>query len=454
MAVVDKEKASKIRVWQFSFIAFATIVALAVAIFLGGLSKNRFMAAENQLENNYTRSFNNLAGNIQEMQCKLGKLRISSKLSSQVFLLTDIWRLSDSAQDNLSQLPSTLGERAQIMRFINQVGDYCYQLSQKAARGTPLSSAQDKTLETLYNQAKSINQGMLSIAERLREGDLQWVEMMRQAQKNGQKPAEVVEKFGNLDKLAVDYPAPIYDGPFSETLLKAKPKGLIGKPLSVSQVTQEVQRLWNWKVEYTGKVEGLIECYRYSVKLNDNRNGTLLMTNTGKPLLLTSDLSIAVSLKKANIEAMKADGRKLLENMGFTSMVSTYWDQTNDYAIINYAYIQDHVICYPDLVKVKIDNNGSIIGFDARNYWMAHVSRKLPAPNLTQDQAKSSVRAGLDIQKLRLVVIPTQTGQEVQCYEMTAQRGGEIYLIYLNAQTGEEEDILQLIQVEEGQLTQ
>jgi predicted nucleic acid-binding Zn ribbon protein len=52
-----------------------------------------------------------------------------------------------------------------------------------------------------------------------------------------------------------------------------------------------------------------------------------------------------------------------------------------------------------------------------------------------------------------MTLIPTETGQEVQSYEFNGMMLGREYYIYINAQTGAEERVLQVINTEQGPLT-
>ena len=60
----------------------------------------------------------------------------------------------------------------------------------------------------------------------------------------------------------------------------------------------------------------------------------------------------------------------------------------------------------------------------------------------------------LEVKECRLAVIPTDSVEEKLCYELACRSdSGENVLVYVNAMTGEEEDILILLTVEGGVLT-
>jgi germination protein YpeB len=98
-------------------------------------------------------------------------------------------------------------------------------------------------------------------------------------------------------------------------------------------------------------------------------------------------------------------------------------------------------------------DDGSVVGFDAMNYYMSHTQRTIGKPKLTQGQAEERVSLNLNIEQVRLAVIPLTGGKEVLTYEFMGNYGGNTYYVYINAQTGNEDQVLQIIETDEGKLT-
>ena len=53
----------------------------------------------------------------------------------------------------------------------------------------------------------------------------------------------------------------------------------------------------------------------------------------------------------------------------------------------------------------------------------------------------------------RLALIPTSSKGEVLTYEFKTKLGDDVFLVYINAQNGEEEQILKLLNLPNGTLT-
>ena len=119
----------------------------------------------------------------------------------------------------------------------------------------------------------------------------------------------------------------------------------------------------------------------------------------------------------------------------------------------NFAAQQEGVLLYPDLIKVQVRmDTGDVVGMEANNYWMNHVPRTLSAPALTVQEAAAYLAPGLEAETSRLCLIPYRDSEQL-CYEFTVHKGDGTYLIYLDANTGKEVELLKRIDTEQGVLT-
>ena len=121
--------------------------------------------------------------------------------------------------------------------------------------------------------------------------------------------------------------------------------------------------------------------------------------------------------------------------------------------MLNFAPRQEGVILYSDLVKVYLDREtGEVMGLDARNYRLNHRTRDLPKPQITKQQAAEYVSDSLQVEHVDLALIPLTQQTEVLCYEFKATKDETFYIVYINALTGQEEQIFEVINSEEGDL--
>jgi len=80
------------------------------------------------------------------------------------------------------------------------------------------------------------------------------------------------------------------------------------------------------------------------------------------------------------------------------------------------------------------------------------VERKLAKPVLAAREAILRAGTSLEIQRVRLALIPTDNRGEQLCYEVTGAKGSDTYMAYINAKTGREEEIFKIIDTANGPL--
>ena len=159
--------------------------------------------------------------------------------------------------------------------------------------------------------------------------------------------------------------------------------------------------------------------------------------------------------EKISQEEANEIGKKFLEEKGFPSMKETYFTKLDNIVTVNYAYEYDGIIAYPDLIKVKIAlDNGEMLGMEAQGYLNSHTSREFNDVELSIDDAREKINENLEILSEGRAIIPTEWKSEILCYEFKGKVDDTDFLVYVNALTGKEEDILVIINTPNGILTQ
>ena len=135
-------------------------------------------------------------------------------------------------------------------------------------------------------------------------------------------------------------------------------------------------------------------------------------------------------------------------------MQETYYITQEGVTTINYAYTQDDVIAYPDLIKVKVAlDNGDILGIETTGYLNNHTERDISNVQITSEEAKENLNSKLEINSERMAIIPTEWQTEILCYEFKGKVDDKEFLVYINAENGREEDILIITETQNGVLT-
>ena len=160
-----------------------------------------------------------------------------------------------------------------------------------------------------------------------------------------------------------------------------------------------------------------------------------------------------IDYEKIGIEEANKKAKEYLEKNGFSNMQQTYYLKNNGVMTINYAYSQEGVLMYPDLIKVKVAlDDGQILGIETTGYLNNHTERNISKVKISKEQARGKLNKKLNIQGEVLAVIPTEWKTEILCYEFKGKIEDTEYLVYINAENGEEEQILIITNTPNGQL--
>lgn len=448
------------------------ILTLVLAAFLitalGYWSYNQMLSrrmAETALNNKYNLAFYNLVNSIQNMEVNLSKALVGEETRQDAQIFMQLWQESVAAQASLGQIPVTDVTVARTIKFLNQVGAYAQTMAVQTSGGKAKTDEQWQTLQNLYKQAGQLNEEMHSVGAELASGRLVMSELSRESRQalRRQGPKLANGNFETIDKDMQQFPTLIYDGPFSEHLNKRTALGLQGEQIS-PEMARNNALVFNEQIAETTyianvarKDNGRIPSYRVEITPRPVRNGERITMGisqqAGRVIWMLNSRNIGGA--QLTIDQAVDKAASFLAERDFRDMESTYYEIRNNMATINFAATQGGVILYPDLVKVSVAlDNGQVVGFEAYNYWMSHRLRELPDPVLTVAQAAEKLSPRLtNISPGRLALIPKTFDQETLTYEFQGSLDNDVFLLYIDAVTGEEVRVLRVIRTNEGVLT-
>ena len=267
--------------------------------------------------------------------------------------------------------------------------------------------------------------------------------------------------FSNINKSFEEYAGLIYDGAYSEHVNEGQMKAIAGD----ADIDEETAK--NRALDFIGKdrVEeitsngyienGKIPAYDFSAKLKDGDNIYSYISISKKGgYVITMNCNRDIVAETISAYDAKKIGSDFLTQKGFPNMKDTYYTMQDGIITINYAYNQDGVIMYPDLIKVKIAlDNGEILGMETSGYLNSHVTRNISNVKIDKETAKKTINKELTIESEGLAVIPTKWNTEILCWEFKGKVDDNEFLVYINAENGKEEDILVIKDTPNGVLT-
>lgn len=427
-----------------------------VAALIFGL--NRSMAADRmskRLEAGYTQRLMESQEHLQALSLKLGKSPLAADARLQVELLTGISRQAEGVVSGLSALPLSHTAMGDTIKFCNQLSDYALQQALLVASGRPLEGDTLDRLITLRDQC-TLLAGQLAVAQ---ESMLHNSLRLWQQDSVFYAPARLsdrpLEAVGDQDH-GMDYPAMVYDGAFSDATHFGAPKALgegeitAEEALTIARDFVGADRVA--EAEGAGETAGLLAGYSITLTLQDGAVLNAEVTRQGGKMLWLMPEHASFQ-QRLTVEDCTANAAAFLQSRGYGEMEHNHIRVYDGLCVINFVAVQDGVLLYPDLVKIQLRmDTGEVVGLEANNYLMNHTRREKLAPSLSRQQALERVSPRLNATGARLCLIP-HLGEERLCYEVPGMFEENEYRIYVDALTGEEVEILMMIEDAEGQLS-
>lgn len=440
------------------------IAALAVMLVLIAVAIYQYwdkMFYYRYLEGQYQRSFYELVDHVQSVQSNLAKLMVADSTTQNINLLSDTWRQAYAAQTDLSQLPVNAISIIKTSKFLSQVGDYANSLVRKQASGQKLDARDIKNIKDLHSRAAAITVELqrLKTDSATRGMAFSPSSIKRTMTSPAGKKDVLNTSMANVEKQMANYPKLIYDGPFSSHLENVPPKGLTGPDVTQAQArTNAIGFIGRDRVKSVAAYKAnnaTFPSYGFVVNTTGGAGDSIAINVSKKGGHVVWMLSQR-PIGKASLTLSQAEGRAadFVSKKGFKNMVVAYSEKYENTAIFNFVPSQNGVIIYPDMVKVKVAlDNGEVVGFDARGYYMNHRARTLKAPKLTKEEAMKKLSRNLKVEFSRLAVIPLENRVEVLTYEFKGTYNGDTFYVYIDANTGKEVKVLQQVRTYKGDLT-
>lgn len=430
-----------------SFLSLVCVVFVAATVyFASGVQEYR------ERERLVTeRAISSLCESLDSITVSLSKGVYTGEADALEKIGNELCRQASAAKESLGQLELEGEICDEIYRFLSQVGNYTVFVS---ADNNFANSENVDALKALSEYAAKLSEGMNAICLDYYNGDVSVQKASENLSLDGETlPDGFYDRVYDAAQTMTDYPTLIYDGPFADSLSSKKSEFLEAeKEITVKEAQQraaEILGVSYGSLRREQDIDSSIGLYCFSYEGKD-----ITVTKKGGYLCSLISDTFATEESISEKEAIRR-GLEYLEKLGYENMTSSYYSVYDGVCTINYAYEENGVIFYGDLIKVSIGlDTGKLTGFDARNYLLNHKERSLPENRLAPKNALKNVSGALTVTDSRLAVIPLETGKEAFCYELHCKDSeNRELLVYINAVTGKQEDILLLLYSDNGILT-
>ena len=427
-----KSRAQKLIPWLIVVIVSLLIILTCVLIAYYQVYTSGKQNA-NVLEGVYTSSYYSMVDNVNNLAVDVAKYSTLTTNPAKLNSLQDMMLDCNYILSGLSVLPINEENASSATKFFNQVNGLCEAYSNTLYRGESLTQDEELVFDEIGLVLGKIKENLNSQNASMYDSGFNFVDSSI-FDDTGMN--ELSAGLGDLTSDSIDYPAMIFDGPFSTALETTEVKGLseneIGKDEAYDYLKNTVYKnRSDVKVEFDKETNGDIATFDFNVTIGKktfyaqvSKRGGLLITlsgyaETGDPIM-------------KNEQAMEL-AKTFANNIGFESMDSVWLEVHDNVAYINLAPVIRDVIMYPDLVKVKVDLTGlEVIGFEAVNYALNHVERN---PEFVVDTSDAESLLGFDYNVLKVskTVIRLDSGREVSAYEFMVERIDGMYFYYIDA---------------------
>lgn len=403
-------------------------LALATVVTAGAFRMNE-VAVES--ENGARSTLYEMLSVSEDMDNNFTKLRVSEGREEQRRLLTEI--LVDSAllENAVERIPVDAATSTDISSFVNNTNAYARKLLKKLATGEKLSQTEKNTVSYLWEINKDLTRELNQLATTMTAKDLR-------AFMNG-KTGTVSEQFAQMGQTSKREPQSEVDAPFSGAANVGSNQLSKLEEITANRAEELVRGYFEsynvQKACYTGETTA-DNATMYNFVLTDNEGVEIYaqITKNGGKLAFMEMYQVNTN-KQFDLNACDEIAQNFLNGIGITNAEAVWYSDGGSVADIVYTSCDNGVCAYPDVIRVRVcECKGKVVGIDAKGYLFNYAERDLNA-TLSVEEARSVLNMESDEGRLALIAVD---GTETLAYEFLCKSGENEYLVYIDAETGEE----------------
>ncbi len=448
-----EEKRNTNRALKGAVIGLSITAAVLGATTLGfgigyGVTQSQANSYSMQLDNIYKKNYYELVDGVNSADIQISKLLAADSEKLQAKSLSDLSESSKMMQSNIAGLPLSNENIISSVRFINQMSGYTQILEDKLSQGGTLTQEDRQTLQEMHSALTDMKRYLNQMSQKLTEG----YSILHASENMNGDYDEFSLDFAQIKTDDTDYPTMIYDGPFSDSVVNKKITGLSGEQLSKEEVYKKVDAVFKniSNLKYDGESKGRFDTYNFILNNSDGQKIFVQATKKGGHVLTVSG-QVTSDNKQISLDQAEKIALTFAKDNGVENPSSVWHEELNGFAYFNIAPTQNGIVLYPDLVKVKVDmEHGDVIGYDAMNYFTNHTKRNLGTAVIAENKVREFVDGSFTVKSTGLVLAPLEYNREVLCWEFECERDGATYYLYYNASTGEQENVLKVVETSDG----
>ncbi|MBE6818931.1 MAG: hypothetical protein E7517_07240 [Ruminococcaceae bacterium] len=435
-------------------VAFLAAGLCALALF-GGMAIIKARQYERKAEAMYEQNLAQANEYLSDIGDVILKGIYSQSAADQSSMCADVWMNAYEAKSAISALPLAEVDMEPCYTFLSKTAEYARAAGKNLAGSKVLDEAAHRTFLEIKSKTASLAKDFeklqniyLSTGQKISGG----IDFSFEKPKTIATSSATGEGLNALNKNLSDAPKLIYDGPYSDAVQNKHAKMLQNEAKITEKKATEIAENFFKKqpgtLRFSGKEQGNIPAYRFT----KGNAYVLISIAGGKVISFNTDEQPAKTAfsQKACLQAAAA----YLKRAGYLNMKCDYYELANHIYVMNFHYVEGEVNCYTDLIKIKVNaQSGKVCGMDAGGYLGNHTRRNLDF-KLSAAQAQAGVSGYLRVKAIKKALIPTPAAGEKLCYEYRCiSPEGDELLVFIDADSGKQADLLILQITENGVLT-
>ncbi len=421
--------------WLAAVISLGTACLVLSAIVTAGAFRMNDMAVD--VEGGYRSTLYEMTSVSEELDDDFSKLRVSSGVAEQRRLLTDILVKSALLENAIERMPIDQATSTDIYGFVNRTGTYANRLLGKLSAGETLSIKDKEHIAHLYEINDKLYNELNELIVHMTASDLK--ELMSGG-------GDTVQKFGEMIK-GENKEKELRDAPFAKEGNVGENRLMAMEEITSAQAEELVRGYFKdyrvKTVRYTGETLAMqVACYNFVLTDENDVEIYAEITKRGGKLAFFDTYEECTN---KNFDLNECDGlaREYLKKLGIENVEAVWLSDGGMVANLTYTTVIEDVRVYPEIIRVRVcEEKGRVIGLDARGYLLNDKKYSFDY-SLTKEEARGHLSEGLEVSSTRLALIPVR-GKEVLSYEFYCSLGDDEYIVYVDANTGDEVEIFRV----------
>lgn len=431
-----------LRIVLFGLLIAGLCAGILCADFLRSGDRSRY---EGEVAAGWRLSVAELSDALARMETDLRKGLFASGEYQAVSWAAQVFAEAGAARTALEELPLYESHLKNTETFLNQVGEFTLEMARKQMRGETLAEGEKESLKTLALRSQQLADEILTLAESVADENSDFAAMqdLLSPSEEGEDPS----RFEALEGIFAEDAPLIYDGDYSawygqrrsawlETLPKAEEASFSPRGAEYFGVSAE-------SVKVSGPYK---EPFLY--RLCETEKGVLALSEQGG-ILFALEIDRVPAETRLSVDLALSNGAKALEKLGFPGMEALSWQREENILHAVFVPRQQGSLIFADRVSVSFAlDNGEILALNGTEYLLSHNPDRTFAPSVTAKEGASVLREGLEVLDTDLASLAGGDGSEVLCWMFTVSDGDGRAVVFVDAKTKTEREILLLLQDE------